>query len=49
MGLADHGNLIGAGLSANVGNRATFRFDLSRRSSPVGDNTLASLQAFWRF
>ena len=49
IGLADHGNLIGAGLSANVGNRATFRFDLSRRSSPMGDNALASLQAFWRF
>ena len=49
IGLADRGNLIGAGVSANLGSRATFRFDLSRRSSPVGDNALASLQAFWRF
>lgn len=49
IGLADRGNLIGAGVSANLGRRATFRFDLSRRSSPVGDNALASLQAFWRF
>lgn len=49
IGLADRGNLFGAGLSANIGSRATFRFDLSRRSSPVGDNALASLQAFWRF
>ena len=49
IGLADRGNLFGAGLSANIGNRATFRFDLSRRSSPMGDNALASLQAFWRF
>jgi autotransporter-associated beta strand protein len=49
IGLADRGSLLGAGLSANIGKRATFRFDLSRRSSPVGDNALASLQAFWRF
>lgn len=49
IGLADRGNLIGAGLSANIGSRTTFRFDLSRRSSPVGDNALASLQASWRF
>ena len=49
IGLADRGSVVGAGLSANVGSRATFRFDLSRRSSPVGNNTLASLQAFWRF
>ena len=49
IGLADRGNLIGAGVSANLGSRATFRFDLSRRSSPMGDNALASLQAFWRF
>ena len=49
IGLADRGSLVGAGLSANIGNRATFRFDLSRRASPVGDATLASLQAFWRF
>lgn len=49
ISLADRGNLLGAGVSANLGKRATFRFDLSRRSSPVGDNTLASLQAFWRF
>jgi len=49
IGLADRGNLIGTGLSASIGSRATFRFDLSRRSSPVGDNTLASLQASWRF
>ena len=45
IGLADRGNLIGAAVSANLGNRMTFRFDLSRRSSPVGDNALASLQA----
>ena len=49
IGLAERGSLVGAGLSANVGSRATFRFDLSRRSSPLGDNALASLQAFWRF
>ncbi|MEG2940696.1 MAG: S8 family serine peptidase [Thermomonas sp.] len=49
IGLADRGSLLGAGVSANLGNRATFRFDLSRRSSPVGDNALASLQAMYRF
>lgn len=48
IGLAHRGNLLGAGLSANLGKRATFRFDLSRGSSPVGDNTFASLQASWR-
>ena len=49
IGVAERGSLVGAGLSANLGSRTMFRFDLSRRSSPVGDNTLASLQGFWRF
>ncbi|HSD18172.1 MAG TPA: S8 family serine peptidase [Thermomonas sp.] len=49
IGLADRVGLVGAGVAANLGTRATFRFDLSRRSSPVGDDDLAWLQAFWRF
>ena len=46
---ADADRLFGLGLSAAFGGKATFRFDLSHRASPVGDNTLASLQAMYRF
>ncbi len=49
IGLARRSQLFGVGLSAALGNKATFRFDLSRRSSDVGDSAMASLQAMFRF
>lgn len=49
IGLARRSQLFGVGLSAAFGRNATFRFDLSRRSSDVGGNAMASLQAMYRF
>jgi outer membrane autotransporter protein len=49
IGLAQRSRLFGAGLSADFGRRATFRFDLSRRASDVGAGNMASLQAMFRF
>ncbi len=49
IGLARRSQLFGVGLSAAFGRNATFRFDLSRRSSDVGDSAMASLQAMYRF
>ena len=49
IGLARRSQLFGVGLSAAFGDRTTFRFDLSRRSSDVGDGAMASLQAMVRF
>ena len=49
IGLARRSQLFGVGLSAAFGGKATFRFDLSRRASEVGDSNMASLQAAYRF
>ncbi|QIL20855.1 autotransporter serine protease [Thermomonas sp. HDW16] len=49
IGLARRSQLFGVGLSAAFGGKATFRFDLSRRASEVGDSNMASLQAMLRF
>lgn len=48
IGLARRSRSFGLGLSAFVRN-TTFRFDLSRRSSDVGDSALLSLQSLYRF
>lgn len=48
IGLAERSQLFGVGLSALSGGN-TFRFDLSRRASAVGDNTQATLQFMRRF
>ena len=48
IGLSERSQLFGAGLSAVQGD-STFRFDLSRRASSVGDNTQATLQFLRRF
>lgn len=49
IGLSRRSQLFGVGLSAAFGGRATFRFDLSRRSSDVGDGAMASLQLQYAF
>ena len=49
IGLARRSQLFGVGLSAAFGGKATFRFDLSRRASDVGNSNMASLQAMLRF
>ena len=49
IGLARRSQLFGIGLSVALGGRATFRFDLSHRSSGAGDSAMASLQAMYRF
>ena len=49
IGLAQRSQLFGVGLSAAFGGSTTFRFDLSRRASAVGNNNMASLQAMVRF
>lgn len=49
IGLADRGALIAFGFSARRGDRSTFRFDLSRRSSPVGSDAMAMFRADYRF
>ena len=49
VGLAQRSQLFGVGVSAAFGGKAMFRFDLSRRSSDVGDSNMASLQAMLRF
>ncbi len=49
IGLAQRSQLFGLGLSAGFGGRSTFRFDLSRRASNVGNSSMASLQAMYRF
>ncbi len=49
IGLARRSQVFGLGLSAAFTRNATFRFDLSRRSSDVGDSNMASLQAMYRF
>jgi uncharacterized protein with beta-barrel porin domain len=49
IGLAQRSQLFGVGLSAAFGGKATFRFDLSRRASEVGNSNMASLQAMYRF
>ena len=49
IGLAQRSQLFGVGLSAAFGGRTMFRFDLSRRSSDVGNSGMAALQAMVRF
>src|SRR5690606_10904681 len=49
IGLARRSQSFGVGLSAMFGGKATFRFDLNRRSSDVGASGMASLQAMVRF
>ena len=49
IGLAQRSQVFGVGLSAAFGARAMFRFDLSRRASDVGNSSMASLQAMYRF
>lgn len=49
IGLAQRSQLFGVGVSAAFGGKAMFRFDLSRRSSDVGESNMASLQAMLRF
>ncbi len=49
IAVAQRSQLFGLGLSALWGERALFRFDLSRRSSPVGSSGMAALQAQYRF
>ena len=49
MALARRSQVFGVGLSAAFAGKATFRFDLSRRASDVGDSNIASLQAVLRF
>ena len=49
IGLAQRSQLYGVGVSAAFGGKAMFRFDLSRRSSDLGEGSMASLQAMLRF
>ena len=49
IGLAERSQLFSVGVSAAFDGKAMFRFDLSRRSSDVGDGNMASLQAMLRF
>ena len=49
IGLAQRSQLFGLGLSAAFGGKSMFRFDLSRRASDVGNSSMASLQAMYRF
>lgn len=49
IGMARSSQLFGVGLSALVGRKAVFRFDLSHRASEVGNSRMASLQALYRF
>ena len=49
IGLAQRSQLFGVGVSAALGSKATFRFDLSRRASEMGNSNMASLQAMYRF
>ena len=49
IALGNRSSLLGLGLSASTGAGTAFRFDLSRRAGSVGDSTMASLQALYRF
>lgn len=49
IALGNRSSLVGLGVSANAGRKATFRFDLSRRSGGFGTSSMASLQALYRF
>lgn len=49
MGLGERSRLFGLGLSAAFGGKATFRFDLSRRSGDIGADGMASLWGTYRF
>lgn len=49
IGLARRSRWLGVGLSAAFARGTSFRFDLGRRSSDVGDSGMASLQAMYRF
>jgi len=49
IGMGERSRLFGLGLSAAFGGRATFRFDLSRRSGNTGAGGMASLWGTYRF
>ena len=49
MGLGERSRMLGLGLTAAFGGKATFRFDLSRRSGDLGADGMASLWGTYRF
>ncbi|MEO6154345.1 MAG: autotransporter domain-containing protein, partial [Thermomonas sp.] len=49
IALGNRSSLFGLGVSANVGGKTEFRFDLSRRTGTIDASTMASLQALYCF
>jgi len=49
IAMGGQGSLFGLGVTATASGKASFRFDLSRRSGATGASSMASLQAMYRF